>query len=138
MANTTPTNENEQKKEKQTTVEWAQEKYNEQYDAWMPWIEDVFLKYFTKDNRTSYVARDGLDRTKVTGVDQVDSLQDKTNDLAASQLGQGGLLQPVGDLASAGMKAADPRGKKSGSDNDNNNKNNNKGTGIPIVSSLGL
>ncbi|KAH8161324.1 hypothetical protein CIB48_g6915 [Xylaria polymorpha] len=131
MADTTPNNENNQKS--QTTVEWAREKYNEQYDAWMPWIEDMFLKYFTKDNRTSYVARaDGLDRTKVTGVDQVDSLQDKTNDLAASQLGQGGLLQPVGDLTSAGMKAADPRGKKSGADNKNMTAN------IPVVSSLGL
>ncbi|KAI0546644.1 hypothetical protein F4679DRAFT_406386 [Xylaria curta] len=135
MANTTPT-ENEQKK--QTTMEWAKEKYNEQYDAWMPWIEDVFLKYFTKDNRTSYVARDGLDRTKVTGVTQVDALQDKTNDLAASQLGQGGLLQPVGDLGSAAMKAVDPRGKKNEIEDKNKDNNNNKGSGIPVVSSLGL
>ncbi|KAI0439939.1 hypothetical protein F4803DRAFT_20180 [Xylaria telfairii] len=130
MADTTSDNENRQKS--QTMMEWARAKYNEQYDAWMPWIEDMFLKYFTKDNRTSYVARDGLSRTKVTGVDQVDSLQDKTNDLAASQLGQGGLLQPVGDLASAGMKAVDPRGKKSGSDNKNKNSS------IPVVSGLGL
>ncbi|KAI8951457.1 hypothetical protein F4801DRAFT_544786 [Xylaria longipes] len=137
MADTTPNNSNEQ--EKQTTMEWAKAKYDEQYDAWMPWIEDVFLKYFTKDNRTSYAARDGLDRTKVTGVDQVDNLQDKTNDLAASQLGQGGLLQPVGDMGSAAMKAVDPRGKKSASDNnDDNNNNQNKGSNIPVVSSLGL
>ncbi|KAJ3570768.1 hypothetical protein NPX13_g5618 [Xylaria arbuscula] len=47
----------EEEKKKQTYTEWAREKYNEQYDAWMPWIEDNFLKYFTKDNRTSYVAR---------------------------------------------------------------------------------
>ena len=47
----------EEEQKKQTTLEWAKEKYNEQYDAWMPWIEDTFLKYFTKDNRTSYVAR---------------------------------------------------------------------------------
>ncbi|KAI1753280.1 hypothetical protein F4782DRAFT_497407 [Xylaria castorea] len=139
MADTAPNNkENEQKK--QTTMEWAKEKYGEQYEAWMPWIEDVFLKYFTKDNRTSYVARDGLDRTKVTGVAQVDALQDKTNDLAASQLGQGGFLQPVGDLGSAAMKAVDPRGKDGEGNNKNkdNKDNNNKGSGIPVISSLGL
>ncbi|KAJ2994552.1 hypothetical protein NUW58_g1527 [Xylaria curta] len=72
--NTNPNNEDEKKT--QTTMEWAREKYNEQYNAWMPWIEDMYLKYFTKDNRTSYVARDSLDKTKVTGVDQVDALQD--------------------------------------------------------------
>lgn len=55
MADTKPSGENQQKS--QSTAEWARQKYNEQYDAWMPWIEDVFLKYFTKDNRTSYVAR---------------------------------------------------------------------------------
>ncbi|KAI0491048.1 hypothetical protein F4859DRAFT_460141 [Xylaria cf. heliscus] len=126
---TTPANANKQNS--QTTMEWVKEKYNEQYDAWMPWIEDTFLKYFTKDNRTSYVARDQLDKTKVTGVNQVDSLQDKTYDLAAGQLGQGGLLQPVGDLASAGLKAADPRPKKS-------EKNKNKVSNIPGASSLGL
>ncbi|TRX88649.1 hypothetical protein FHL15_010415 [Xylaria flabelliformis] len=136
MADTTQRNEVEQKQ--QTRLEWAREKYNEQYDAWMPWIEDVFLKYFTKDNRTSYVARDGLDKTKVTGVTEVDALQDKTNDLAASQLGQGGLLQPVGDLGSSAMKAVDPRGKKTEKDDKNKDNNNNKGSGIPVVSSLGF
>ncbi|KAI0865826.1 hypothetical protein F4860DRAFT_460486 [Xylaria cubensis] len=135
MADTTQRTEEEQKQ--QTRLEWAREKYNEQYENWMPWIEDVFLKYFTKDNRTSYAARDGLDKTKVTGVTQVDALQDKTNDLAASQLGQGGLLQPVGDLGSSAMKAVDPRGKKDPND-DKNKDNNNKGSGIPVVSSLGL
>ncbi|KAI1362068.1 hypothetical protein F5Y08DRAFT_313076 [Xylaria arbuscula] len=125
----------EEEKKKQTYTEWAREKYNEQYDAWMPWIEDNFLKYFTKDNRTSYVARDGLDRTKVTGIDQVDKLQDGANNLAAGTLGQGGILEPVGDLASEGMKRADPRPKKA-------EKNQGGGGGIPVVSnvtsSLGL
>jgi len=32
---------------------WTQDQYNK----WMPWIEDVFLKYFTKDNKTSYAAK---------------------------------------------------------------------------------
>ncbi|KAI1297511.1 hypothetical protein F5Y03DRAFT_398550 [Xylaria venustula] len=126
--------EEEEKKKSQSTIEWAKEKYNEQYDAWMPWIEDTFLKYFTKDNRTSYVARDGLERTKVTGIEQVDKLQDSTNDLAASQIGQGGILEPVGNLTSEGMKRMDPRPKKS-------EKNKDSGPGgikVPVVSGLGL
>ncbi|KAI0517619.1 hypothetical protein F5B22DRAFT_603552 [Xylaria bambusicola] len=121
--------EEEEEQKKQSTMEWAREKYNEQYDAWMPWIEDTFLKYFTKDNRASYVTRDGLDRTKVTGIDQVDSLQDGTHNLAASTLGQGGILEPVGDAVSAGMKKADPRPKKSEKNGGSNN--------IPVVSNLG-
>ncbi|KAI0108598.1 hypothetical protein GGR51DRAFT_120589 [Nemania sp. FL0031] len=124
---------NEEEQKRQSTMEWAKEKYNEQYEAWMPWIEDVFLKYFTKDNRTSYVARDQLDKTKVTGVQQVDKLQDGANDLAASQIGQGGILQPVGDLGSEGMKLVDPRGKDRGKGGEGN-----KGPNVPIVSSLGL
>ncbi|KAI1424771.1 hypothetical protein F5Y12DRAFT_430631 [Xylaria sp. FL1777] len=128
MADTNPNKEEEPKK--QSTMEWARQKYNEQYDAWMPWIEDTFLKYFTKDNRTSYVARDGLDRTKVTGIDQVDKVQDGVNNLAADQIGQGGILEPVGNLASEGLKRADPRPKKS--------ENSNRGLNVPVVSGLGL
>jgi hypothetical protein len=47
----------QQDKQNQSTVEWAKEKANEQYEAWLPWIEDTFLKYFTKDNKASYVAK---------------------------------------------------------------------------------
>ncbi|KAI1171429.1 hypothetical protein F4777DRAFT_565579 [Nemania sp. FL0916] len=129
MADIAPNN-NQSEQKGQTTMEWVRQKYNEKYDAWMPWIEDTFLKYFTKDNRTSYVARDSLDKTKVTGVKQVDQLQDGTNNLAANTLGQGGILQPVGDLGSKGMKLVDPRGKGQGG--------NDKGSGIPGASSLGL
>lgn len=43
---------------------------------------------------------DTLDKSKVTGVDQVDNLQDGVNNLVAGQVGQGGLLQPVGDAFS--------------------------------------
>ncbi|KAJ8122489.1 hypothetical protein ONZ43_g1330 [Nemania bipapillata] len=131
MADTNHNNETGQRS--QSTMEWAKEKYNEQYEAWMPWIEDMFLKYFTKDNRTSYVARDQLDKTKVTGIEQVDALQDGANNLAASQLGQGGILQPIGDLGSEGMKLVDPRGKGRGKGGDDN-----KGPNVPIISGLGL
>ncbi|KAI1191051.1 hypothetical protein F5B17DRAFT_384308 [Nemania serpens] len=129
MADTKPSIENQQKS--QSTAEWARQKYNEQYEAWMPWVEDVFLKYFTKDNRTSYVARDQLDKTKVTGIKQVDDLQGGANSLAADQVGQGGLLQPVGDAVSEGMKLADPRGKKQDVDKK-------QGSNVPVLSSLGI
>jgi hypothetical protein len=42
---------------KQTYTEWAKEKYAQQYESWMPWIEDNFLKYFTKDNKASYATK---------------------------------------------------------------------------------
>jgi hypothetical protein len=51
------TTDRDKQQQKQSTVEWAKEKYNEQYEAWMPWIEDTFLKYFTKDNKASYATR---------------------------------------------------------------------------------
>lgn len=41
-----------------------------------------------------------LDKTKVTGIDQVDKLQDSINDTVAGQFGKGGMLQPVGDTFS--------------------------------------
>ncbi len=42
---------------KQTYAEWAKEKYNQQYESWMPWIEDHFLSWFTKDNKASYATK---------------------------------------------------------------------------------
>ncbi|KAI6082134.1 hypothetical protein F4821DRAFT_247734 [Hypoxylon rubiginosum] len=95
-----------------STVEWAKQKYNEQYENWMPWIEDTFLKYFTKDNKASYSTKEQLDKTKVTGVDQVDTLQDSVHSTVAGQVGQGGLLQPVGDLVSKeGINRTERQGK---------------------------
>lgn len=38
-------------------MEWTKKKYNEQYEVWWPWIEDNFLKYFTKDNKASYATK---------------------------------------------------------------------------------
>ena len=78
----------------------------------MPWIEDKYLAWFTKDNKASYATKDSLGKTKVTGVDQVDNLQDGVNNLAAGQVGKGGLLQPVGDMASKeGVNRAERQGK---------------------------
>ena len=49
-----------QQEQKQTYMEWAKQKYNEQYESWMPWIEDYFLKWFTKDNKASYATKGTL------------------------------------------------------------------------------
>ncbi|KAJ9148761.1 hypothetical protein NKR19_g5882 [Coniochaeta hoffmannii] len=93
-------------------MEWAKEQYNKQYENWVPWLEDLYLRYFTKDNKASYTAKQELDKTKVTGISQVDTLQDGVNGLVAGQVGQGGMAQPVGDMASReGMTRAERQGK---------------------------
>ncbi|KAK8066663.1 C6 zinc finger protein [Apiospora hydei] len=133
-------NKMSEQEQQQTYMEWAKQKYNEQYEAWIPWIEDHFLKWFTKDNKASYATKgkpwffhpsasvhtclhlnvanmsspntEQLGKTKITGVEQVDNLQDGVNNLAAGQVGQGGLLQPVGDLLSKeGANRAERKGK---------------------------
>lgn len=38
-------------------MEWAKNTYNTQYENWVPWLEDIYLRWFTKDNKTSYTAR---------------------------------------------------------------------------------
>ncbi|KAK9439948.1 hypothetical protein VB005_04566 [Metarhizium brunneum] len=92
-------------------MEWASAQYQKQKDIWIPWIEDMYLKYFTSDNKASYTTRDNLDKTKVTGNEQVDKLQDGVHGLVAGQLGQGGLAQPVGDLVSKqGINRAERQG----------------------------
>ena len=53
-----------------------------------------------------------LDKTKVTGIQQVDTLQDGVNNALAGQVGQGGLGQPIGDMASReGMTRAERQGR---------------------------
>jgi hypothetical protein len=55
---------------------------------------------------------DTLDKSKVTGIDQVDKLQDGVNDLVAGHVGKGGLFQPAGDMASKeGINRAERGGK---------------------------
>ena len=53
-----------------------------------------------------------LDKTKVTGISQVDNLQDGVNNLVGGQVGKGGLAQPIGDMASKeGVNRAERGGK---------------------------
>ncbi|KAF1816331.1 hypothetical protein P152DRAFT_454593 [Eremomyces bilateralis CBS 781.70] len=33
------------------------EQYQKQKDSWMPWIEDLYLRWFTKDNKASYATK---------------------------------------------------------------------------------
>lgn len=35
-------------------MEWTKKTYNEQYEKWVPWVEDLYLRWFTKDNKASY------------------------------------------------------------------------------------
>ncbi|OJD36379.1 uncharacterized protein BKCO1_12000152 [Diplodia corticola] len=94
-------------------MEWTKKQYNQQYDRWVPWLEDQYLRYFTKDNKASYTTKDQLSKTKITGDSRVDQLQDDASGAAAGQLGQGGLAQPVGDLVS---KEAVNRAERGGKD----------------------
>lgn len=47
----------ESQKKQQTYTEWVKEAYNNQYEKWMPWIEDQYLKWFSKDNKASYATK---------------------------------------------------------------------------------
>ncbi|KAH7082079.1 hypothetical protein FB567DRAFT_571021 [Paraphoma chrysanthemicola] len=95
-----------------TYKEAAGEYYNQKYETWMPWIEDKYLSWFTKDNKASYATKQNLEKTKVTGIDQVDTLQDGVNNLVGGQIGKGGLAQPIGDhLSKEGINRAERGGK---------------------------
>lgn len=50
------------KDQKPTWSEWAKTQYNAQYESWVPWLEDLYLRYFTKDNKASYATK-GLCRS---------------------------------------------------------------------------
>merc|ERR1711939_542747 len=73
--------------------------YNKQYEAWVPWIEDKVLGWWG-ENKTSYVAKDKLGQTKITGDKNVDAVQDGVNEGVSGQFGKGGVLEGVGNLTS--------------------------------------
>jgi hypothetical protein len=55
---------------------------------------------------------DTLNKTKITGIEQVDQLQGDVNNLVGNQVGKGGLLKPVGDMVSKeGINRAERGGK---------------------------
>lgn len=47
----------QQQQKKQTWSEYGKQVYNQQYERWMPWIEDFYLRWFTKDNKASYATK---------------------------------------------------------------------------------
>jgi len=49
--------DNNDKKEQKTYKQAAGEYYNQKYETWMPWIEDKYLSWFTKDNKASYATK---------------------------------------------------------------------------------
>ncbi|KAL4740930.1 hypothetical protein BDV11DRAFT_168675 [Aspergillus similis] len=103
----------EQERKEKSYTQWVREAYAEQYEKWMPWLEDQYLKWFGKgDNKASYVAKENLSKTKITGNEQVNQLQDDANNLVGNQLGERGLLAPVGNLVSQeGINRAERGGK---------------------------
>ncbi|KAL9596835.1 MAG: hypothetical protein Q9219_005549 [cf. Caloplaca sp. 3 TL-2023] len=99
-------------KQKQTYTEWVKDAYNNQYEHWMPWIEDKYLAWFGTDNKASYATKDTLSKTKITGLAPVDKLQDGVNNLVGDQVGKEGLFAPVGDAVSKeGINRAERGGK---------------------------
>jgi len=42
---------------RQSWSEYGKEKYGQMYESWMPWIEDQYLRLFTKDNKASYATK---------------------------------------------------------------------------------
>src|SRR5438105_1293037 len=48
----------EDQKKKQSYTEWVKEAYHDQYEKWVPWLEDQYLKWFGKgDNKASYATK---------------------------------------------------------------------------------
>lgn len=47
----------EEQKHGKSYLDWLKEGYHNQYENWMPWIEDQYLKWFTKDNKASYATK---------------------------------------------------------------------------------
>ena len=47
----------EDQKQGKGYYQWIKEGYNHQMENWMPWIEDTYLSWFTKDNKASYATK---------------------------------------------------------------------------------
>ncbi|EXJ57525.1 hypothetical protein A1O7_07873 [Cladophialophora yegresii CBS 114405] len=107
-----PGSQSQQQQQDQSPGYYASTKqwYNKQYESWMPWVEDKLLGWMGQ-NKTSYVAKGELDKTKITGDKNVDAIQDGINEGVTGQFKKGGLLEGVGDLTS---KEVISRGERKG------------------------
>lgn len=38
-------------------MEWTKTQYNTLYETWVPYLEDLYLRYFTRDNKASYTTK---------------------------------------------------------------------------------
>ena len=47
----------QEKKQGLSYTEWLKQGYHNQKENWMPWIEDMYLKWFTSDNKASYATK---------------------------------------------------------------------------------
>lgn len=47
----------EDQKKGMSYTEWIKQGYHKQYENWMPWIEDLYLRWFTNDNKASYATK---------------------------------------------------------------------------------
>jgi hypothetical protein len=47
----------EDQKQGKTYAEWIKDGYQHQKENWMPWIEDLYLRWFTNDNKASYATK---------------------------------------------------------------------------------
>lgn len=95
-------------------MEWTKKQYNSYYESYAPWLEDKYLAWFG-ENKTSYVAKDNLSKTKATGNEDVDKAQDGVNEAVGSQFGKGGLGEAAGKLVSdEGISRSERGGKGDG------------------------
>ncbi len=38
-------------------MDWTKQQYNKQYENWVPWLEDQYLRLWGKDNKASYATK---------------------------------------------------------------------------------
>lgn len=57
---TVPAMSDQNQNQPTTYKEHASQFYNKQYEAWVPWLEDKYLAWFTKDNKASYTTKRSL------------------------------------------------------------------------------
>ncbi|MCJ1353301.1 MAG: hypothetical protein MMC33_003286 [Icmadophila ericetorum] len=79
-------------------MEWTKKKYNDNYNYYMPWIEDKVLSYWG-ENKTSYTTKQQLssENASLTGDKNLNAVQDGIAEGVGGQFSKGGLLAPVGE-----------------------------------------
>ncbi|KAI9776372.1 MAG: hypothetical protein M1835_005533 [Candelina submexicana] len=80
-------------------TEWVKKKYNDNYDYYMPWIEDKYLQWFG-ENKTSYSTKENLKKTEITGNKDINKIQDSVAEGVGNQFGKGGIGEGIGSTLS--------------------------------------